>query len=533
VNREQDELQHKQRLIAIYKQNLQHLQVRQAREGITVDVSVINQIDNVQDMISELQTEIDKFGSIDRAYTLRKAPTPLQKYDSFITRFSEELKAWNGEPHRFIPSVLNSLRRATPAKYAFIGQFIEGQWKIIAEHEDIGTEIVKLIKENTSLRELLLKAASQQSLTIGVLSDSTQTCLLMPYNETKHPQILVLYETKPDFEFDLAFHTIIQTILDHTDDLLTPKKSELLEMAIYNALRRKFGYVSDTMYARQFYLFNQRLETMTIYFEPIVALSPTAPSLFGWEALARDISHPDISEHKAPSDLFETATLWGSRFILQLDIYFLQKATSNYVIDYSNPKSPKTIRKDRILPLSVNVYPESLIRTRYYETVKKIEERGIMPLNKLYLEISEKSLIPIVEKPSQGQHDIEAFRERLFRYNDLEIRFSIDDFGVGYSSTSRLSRLGPACIKIDRDALTDQFGNFTLEFVTKLARRMPGDIRVIAEGHDHESNFSLRRLYELGIRYVQSHRYGLARPQVDNRLPSDAYNEICSALKGL
>ena len=36
---------------------------------------------------------------------------------------------------------------------------------------------------------------------------------------------------------------------------------------------------------------------------------------------------------------------------------------------------------------------------------------------------------------------------------DVGIKFSIDDFGVGYASSSRLSRLGPACIKIDRDAL--------------------------------------------------------------------------------
>ncbi len=49
----------------------------------------------------------------------------------------------------------------------------------------------------------------------------------------------------------------------------------------------------------------------------------------------------------------------------------------------------------------------------------------------------------------------------------LEIRFSIDDFGVGHSSTSVYLVWEPACIKIDRDALTDQYGNFTLEFIIR------------------------------------------------------------------
>jgi len=181
----------------------------------------------------------------------------------------------------------------------------------------------------------------------------------------------------------------------------------------------------------------------------------------------------------------------------------------------------------------VNVYPESLIRTRYYETTKQIGATGNMPLDSLFLEISEKLPIPLVDNMAKNQHPIEAFREKLYRFMDLGMRFSINDFGVGYASSSRLSPLGPACIKIDRDALSDKFGHFTFSYVIGLARRMPGYTQVIAEGIDNESMFSLRQLYELGIRYVQSHEFGRARQTIDNKLPIEKVQQICEALKGL
>ncbi|MBC8074894.1 MAG: EAL domain-containing protein, partial [Chloroflexales bacterium] len=286
----------------------------------------------------------------------------------------------------------------------------------------------------------------------------------------------------------------------------------------------QLGYVSLPMYERQFSLFTQRLAQMTVFFEPIIFLSPDAPRISAWEALARD-----ANTALAPVDLFQTAELWGTRFKLELDMYFLRKATDIYPID----PEQLLVRKHALLPQSVNVYPESLIRTRYFETLKQIGAAGHMPLDSLFLEISEKSNVPAIEDAPRTQHSVEAFRERLFRYMDLGVRISIDDFGVGYASSSRLSRLGPACVKIDRDALSDAYGHFTLSYVLGLARRMPGHTQVIVEGFDSESAYSLRRLYELGVRYIQGHTYGPARSNIDNRLPKGDVETICKALHGL
>lgn len=88
-------------------------------------------------------------------------------------------------------------------------------------------------------------------------------------------------------------------------------------------------------------------------------------------------------------------------------------------------------------------------------------------------------------------------------------------------------------MKIDRDALLDAYGHFTLSYVLGLARRMPGHTQVIVEGFDSESGYSLRRLYELGVRYIQGHVYGPARAAIDNRLPAADVETIRKELHGL
>jgi hypothetical protein len=64
----------------------------------------------------------------------------------------------------------------------------------------------------------------------------------------------------------------------------------------------------------------------------------------------------------------------------------------------------------------------------------------------------------------------------------------------------------------------DNLGGFTLEFIIRLAKRLPGETKVVLEGFDDDSVYSLRKLYNFGIRYVQGHEFGVSRPEIDDRL---------------
>jgi hypothetical protein len=103
----------------------------------------------------------------------------------------------------------------------------------------------------------------------------------VPFTNSSQPQLLALYGLNTDLALDSAIELILATLLEATENLSKPRPIEYIEPAIYNAVKRKFGYVSDEMYNRQFFLFNQRLEKMTVYFEPIIFLSPDKPRIFG------------------------------------------------------------------------------------------------------------------------------------------------------------------------------------------------------------------------------------------------------------
>jgi EAL domain-containing protein (putative c-di-GMP-specific phosphodiesterase class I) len=525
-----DAIENNRALFEIYNRNLQKFEEQLALKGF--DIALINQIDRTKKELTRIDGEYADMTATHAPgspETLKPLPLSLQKYDSFMIKFAKEFQEWNGNVlltgSKFELSVIASLKGTEIAAHVFVARYADSHWKIVAEDAGVTAELSKLLERNSPLRDLLLHAAQVNHATVAMLPTDSKQCLFIPFLGNNRPQLLVIYELSPDFIFDTAIELILTTLLNATEYFAKPRPIEFIEPLIYNALKQKFGYVSEELYNRQYFLFNQRLETMTAHFEPIIFLSPDKPRIYGWEALARE---PDKSV--APIDLFQTAELWGTRFKLQLDMYFLKVATAKYPLINEHGQ---VARKHHILPLSVNVYPESLIRTRYYETIKQIGIEGSMPLDSLFLEISEKLPIPIVDDISKDQHPIEAFREKLYQYMDLGIRFSIDDFGVGYASSSRLSRLGPACIKIDRDALSDRFGHFTFAYVIGLARRMPGYTQVIAEGIDNESMFSIRQLYELGVRYIQSHTFGRARPTVDNQLPKEMVQQIREALKGL
>ena len=98
---------------------------------------------------------------------------------------------------------------------------------------------------------------------------------------------------------------------------------------------------------------------------------------------------------------------------------------------------------------------------------------------------------------------------------------SVDDFGVGFSSLSRLQLLPISELKIDRSFVQflqeDSQGAAIVEAVALLGRRL--GIRVVAEGVEDPSCLAL--LEGFGCTHVQG--YGLARP-----MPAEAILEVGS-----
>lgn len=285
-----------------------------------------------------------------------------------------------------------------------------------------------------------------------------------------------------------------------------------IESAILDALKSSFRFVSSRFYERRYEIFCKRLYKMTVHFQPIVRLKPLV--LEAWEALARD-----PVTMSAPVDLFAAAELWGVKFITELDLYFLKKSTQLY---HNARVVLKLKRLDETLPLAVNVYPDSLMRNKYLDTVKEIIDSDILYSGKLILEISEKSALPQTLHWNDDRPTWAEFGGRLKDYarSNTGVRFAIDDFGVGYASVSRLVGLRLDYVKIDQEVLgyAPEVRDSVIKFVRDTLIESGHAPHIVLEGVDE--NYPLKDILSSEIRAqsIQGFLVGKATDKIYERL---------------
>ena len=110
----------------------------------------------------------------------------------------------------------------------------------------------------------------------------------------------------------------------------------------------------------------------------------------------------------------------------------------------------------------------------------------------------------------EGDDDAQTNLERL---RLAGIRPAIDDFGTGFSNFTRLERLQPTILKVDRSlvqkAAAQPMADRTfLTAATSVAATLHCD--VVAEGVDNEASMQVIR--QPGIRYVQGFSFGVPAP---------------------
>ncbi len=158
------------------------------------------------------------------------------------------------------------------------------------------------------------------------------------------------------------------------------------------------------------------------------------------------------------------------------------------------------------LSLSMNVTPDDLLCPELVNLVRTgWREAGGMPL---VLEITE----------SSAMDDELIGSEVATRLHLSGLEVAVDDFGVGFSSLSRLQRLPFSELKIDRSFVSrlhqDPQDAAIVEAVALLGRRL--GIRVVAEGV--EDLACLAPLARFGCTHVQG--FGLARPMPAAEIPA-------------
>lgn len=159
------------------------------------------------------------------------------------------------------------------------------------------------------------------------------------------------------------------------------------------------------------------------------------------------------------------------------------------------------------LPVAVNVAPAVLLDGPLVALIKDTLSRYELDAHMLTVELTENALM------QPQEHDV---TEHLKQLRELGISVSIDDFGTGNSSLSRLRSLPLDELKIDRTFIagisTDERDLGITRHIVNLGLEL--GLRVVAEGVEDER--TLRLLRALDCEVAQG--FHLARPMSEEQL---------------
>lgn len=322
---------------------------------------------------------------------------------------------------------------------------------------------------------------------------------------------------------------VLSTVVNSLHDALAWANFESfdkLKARVYDQLKETYRFVSEDMYADRRRIFRAQLSGINVHFEPMFRFDPLSRNVdvFAYEALARE--HIDSSA--APVEIFNSASLWGMGFQLELDSTLLDTTISAYSAQLKHSGSDsKTIK-----PLSLNVYPATLRSSAYRELLHEVLDKSA-PLNghHLIMEVSEKTVVS-PELQIEARQQLEEYRDVVRQLGQMTgVRFAIDDFGVGNASLSRLDSLKPHYVKIDRDILSfdTRMADTLIRYLVQSQREL--GTSVILEGVDIHSKLSLNELVsDIGVGLIQGHSLSKAVSCFDDAWEAQVCERIKSGL---
>lgn len=157
------------------------------------------------------------------------------------------------------------------------------------------------------------------------------------------------------------------------------------------------------------------------------------------------------------------------------------------------------------LSLAVNISQKQFGQASFVAEILGLIERHDIDAQHLELELTETLIV----------RDMEDLTRKMSALVERGVRFSLDDFGTGFSSLSHLKRLPLSKLKIDRsficDVLTDANSETILRTVIALGQSM--GMTVIAEGVETEAQ--RRFLANNGCSQFQGYLLGRPMPLTD------------------
>ena len=148
--------------------------------------------------------------------------------------------------------------------------------------------------------------------------------------------------------------------------------------------------------------------------------------------------------------------------------------------------------------LSVNISAVSLAQSDLYARLEHSLEESGFPPNRLFLEITETTLV----------EDLVSAYANIKAAERMGIQLAIDDFGTGYSSLSYLRRFPVGLLKIDRSFVEGLGVEDEDEIIVETVIRMAASLglEVVAEGVETQEQVDMLKAF--GCHYFQGFLHG-------------------------
>ena len=231
-------------------------------------------------------------------------------------------------------------------------------------------------------------------------------------------------------------------------------------------------------------------DQLDVAYQPLVRLE--GQRIVGVEALVR-WNHP--TRGLIPPEEFLVAAERGP-LIHRLGSWIL-RAACQQLVDWSAELGPNALHE-----VAVNVSPRQLLDPHFTETVADaLAVTGLDP-RRLVLEITESTAMA----PNS--------QEQLLALRATGVRLSIDDFGTGHSSLSRLAALPVNALKVDRSFVRDIPSTGDAPLVrAMIAMAHSLGLTVVAEGIETERQMDY--LTALGCEHGQGYLFSRPVPAAE------------------
>ena len=232
-------------------------------------------------------------------------------------------------------------------------------------------------------------------------------------------------------------------------------------------------------------LYNHEFE---LYLQP--KYDTKSETLSAAEALVR-WNHP--TEGSVPPGKF-IPIFESNGFIIQLDDYMLTEVC--------RMQATWIARKERIVPISVNVSRAHFTKDDLAERICRIVDAFKVPHSVIELELTESAFFD----------DKKVLLNTVKKLKDAGFKISMDDFGAGYSSLNTLKELPLDVIKLDAEFFRgkDEMnrGNLIVEETIHLAKKLA--MTIVAEGIENREQVNF--LKNIGCDLIQGYYFAKPMP---------------------